>query len=296
VPIVLGVSNISFGLPDRLLLNRTYLNLAMAKGLDTPILNPLDQQMMDTILAFRVFNSNDQNALEYVAKHQEAKTHHTQKVARDTTVSLKDLVIEGRTKEVIAMVEKMLKAQVNAMDIVNQYLIPGLDIVGEQFEAGDAFLPNLIYAGEAVQAAFDLIKETLSSSDQQITKGTILLATVDGDVHDIGKNIVKVLLENYGYTIVDLGKNMPIEQILAAIKAHNIRLVGLSALMTTTVKNMGKAIQEIHKIDPKVSVMVGGAVLNPEYAQQIGADYYGKDAKTAVDIAKEYFNIKKESL
>jgi len=295
VPIVLGVSNISFGLPDRLLLNRTYLNLAMAKGLDTPILNPLDQQMMDTILAFRVFNSNDQNALEYVAKHQESNPNHAQKAERDK-VDLKDLVIEGRKKEVMVMVEKMLKEHVNSMDIVNHYLIPGLDVVGKQFESGDAFLPNLIYAGEAVQAAFDLIKETLSSADQQISKGKILLATVDGDVHDIGKNIVKVLLENYGYTIVDLGKNVPIEAILTAIKAHDIRLVGLSALMTTTVKNMGKAIQEIHKIDPKVSVMVGGAVLNPEYAQQIGADYYGKDAKTAVDIAKAYFNTKKESL
>ena len=287
VPTVLGISNISFGLPNRPLMNRTFLTAALTAGLTTPIMNPSDQEMMAAISAFRVLWGYDHSCRDYVASYQ---GHEAEGVKGDKTVALADLkslVVEGLKDEASEVTAELLKTMA-PLEIVDQYLIPGLDIVGEEFETGEAFLPNLIFAAETVQASFEVIKAHLGDQEQ-IVKGRILLATVSGDVHDIGKNILKVILENYGFEILDLGKDVPEDLLVETILKEEIRLVGLSALMTTTVKNMASAVERIHRDCPDVTVMVGGAVLNPEYADSIGADYYGKDAKAGVTIAQKIF-------
>ncbi|MDO4288511.1 MAG: homocysteine S-methyltransferase family protein [Eubacterium sp.] len=291
VPTVLGVSNISFGLPNRPLMNRTFLTAALTAGLNTPIMNPGDQEMMDAIAAFRALWSYDDSCRDYVAAYASAQGEADKKakdgVSEAALPDLKTMVVEGMEDEAVEATKTLLKT-LSPLEIVDQFLIPGLDVVGEQFETGEAFLPNLIFAAETVQAAFEVIKASLGDQEP-IVKGRIILATVAGDVHDIGKNILKVILENYGYEILDLGKDVPEETIVETVKAEGIRLVGLSALMTTTVKNMATAVESIHSQCPGVAVMVGGAVLNPEYAKSIGADFYGKDAKAGVSIAQGIF-------
>lgn len=288
VPTVLGVSNISFGLPNRELMNRTFLTMAFTAGLNTPIMNPADQGMMDVVASFRGLWGYDESCIQYVTKYNSKET--TAAAVEKKSGGLPDLrtmVVEGMKDEAAGATEELLKT-LDPMAVVNDYLIPGLDIVGEEFETGEAFLPNLIFAAEAVQRSFEIIKSQLSA-EEQIVKGRIVLATVSGDVHDIGKNILKVILENYGYEILDLGKDVETAKIIETVQKENIRLVGLSALMTTTVKNMAETVSQLHEHCPETAVMVGGAVLNAEYAADIGADYYGKDAKAGVNIAQDIF-------
>lgn len=292
VPTVLGVSNISFGLPDRELMNRTFLAMAFSAGLTAPIMNPCDRDMMGTVAAFRSLKGLDANCRDYVsqcgtAREAEPLSEEPGGPAAEAETDLVQIVVEGDKDAAKDATEKLLET-VEPLAIVNDYLIPGLDIVGAQFETGEAFLPNLIFAAETVQNAFEVIKGHLST-EEQLSKGTIILATVEGDVHDIGKNILKVILENYGYTILDLGKDVAADRIIDAVQAHRVRLVGLSALMTTTVKSMEAAIKAIKATCPETVVMVGGAVMNAEYARDIGADYYGKDAKAGVTIAQTVF-------
>ncbi|MGL4606556.1 MAG: homocysteine S-methyltransferase family protein [Eubacteriaceae bacterium] len=286
VPTVLGVSNISFGLPNRELLNRTFLSLALEEGLRNPIMNPGDQEMMDTIYGFRALYGFDEQCMDYANLYKAQKPKETENF-RNGVLSLKEMIIEGQSDLVSETTEKLLRMK-KPLDIINEDIIPGLDAVGDAFETGECFLPHLIFAAETAEKAFGVIKETMrKAGEKRISKGKILLATVEGDVHDIGKNILKVILENYGYEIIDLGKDVKAEKIMDGILRHNIHLVGLSALMTTTVKNMEKVVKEINANCPTTTVMVGGAVLNSEYAKAIGADYYGKDAREGANIARK---------
>lgn len=289
VPTVLGVSNISFGLPNRELLNRTFLGMALEAGLTTPIMNPGDKEMMDTINAFRALWGLDGQCIAYANRYKESSFGEPKIGADKKLLGLKEIIEEGLSDQAAAAT-RILLASREPLDIVNNEIVPALDAVGDAFETGECFLPHLIFAAETAQKAFEVIKETMQKAGQtQVAKGKIILATVEGDVHDIGKNILKVILENYGYEILDLGKDVKAETIIQMIKAQQIRLVGLSALMTTTVKNMEKIIKAIKNDCPETTIMVGGAVLNPEYAQTIGADYYGKDAREGAGIAKKVF-------
>lgn len=288
---VLGVSNISFGLPNRELLNRTFLTMCLNNGLSLPIVNPKSQDIMDTIRAFKVLNLEDleeKNYIEHFMVHKEEN-----KVVKSTDdLSLKDIIIKG-IKEDAKKATKLLLQSKTELEIVNEDLIPALDLVGDNYEKGRIFLPQLIGSAETVKNSFEILKENLNSNGgANISKGKIVLATVKGDIHDIGKNIVKVILENYGYEIIDLGRDVPIENVVEAAKEHKVKLVGLSALMTTTVKSMEATIQALRDNNLDCKVFVGGAVLNEDYAKMIKADFYAKDAKEAVEIAKKIFNRK----
>lgn len=290
---VLGVSNISFGLPNRELINHTFLALALENGLDLPIINPNISAMSGTVRAYRLLKSIDKNSREYIEAYNKEQGNK-EKSSTDTNekknVSL-EYAIENGLKNDGARITKELLNSIEPMDIVNKYLIPALDKAGDEFEKGKIFLPQLILSAEVAQAAFGVIKDYISSnSDESVSKGIIVIATVKGDIHDIGKNIVKVLLENYGYTVIDLGKDVDYQAVVDAVKKYDAKLVGLSALMTTTLVSMEKTIELIHENNLDCKIMVGGAVLTPEYAIHIGADYYSKDAKESVDIAKKVFN------
>lgn len=289
---VLGVSNISFGLPNRERINHTFLALALENGLDLPIINPNISAMSGTVRAYRLLKSIDKNSREYIEAYNneqgnKEKPLSDSREAKD--ISLEYAIENGLKNDGARITKELLKTN-EPMDIVNKSLIPALDKAGEQFEKGTIFLPQLILSAEVAQAAFGVIKDYISSkSDESVSKGIIVIATVKGDIHDIGKNIVKVLLENYGYTVVDLGKDVDYQAVVDAVKKYDAKLVGLSALMTTTLVSMEKTIELIHKNNLDCKIMVGGAVLTPDYAMQIGADYYSKDAKESVDIAKEVF-------
>lgn len=290
VKTTLGISNVSFGLPARENLNRTYLATALGAGLDAPIMDPLDPEMVATVKAFNVLWNNDEDSKEYIDSYGEVDTKPTQN--GESTRDLKKVIIDGIKEEVALAVRELLKDH-RGLEIVDNYLIPALDIVGERYEKGEVFLPQLILSAETVRKAFEVIKQDmLNSGDQAIEKGKIVLATVKGDVHDIGKNIVKTLLENYGFTVCDLGKDVDSQKIVAKVKEENVPLVGLSALMTTTVKNMEETIKTLRIACPECKVMVGGAVLNEDYANKIGADFYAKDAKGAVEIAETVFQAR----
>ena len=295
---VLGVSNISFGLPDRELLNHSFLLMAMEKGLDLPIINPNTESMMDAIRAFRVLANRDLQSADYIKTYKD-RPKVTKTVVASTTATetgestggqhpLMKAIKDGLLDETVSLTEKMLE-DTDPMEVVNTYLIPALDKTGELFEKGTLFLPQLLQAANAAQGAFEIVKKRLSkvSSDTDVVKGPIVIATVQGDIHDIGKNIVKVILENYGYQVIDLGRDVAPEEIVKVAKERQAPLVGLSALMTTTLKSMEETISQLTKEELGCKVMVGGAVLTPDYALKIGADYYAKDAKKAVDIAKE---------
>ncbi|MBC3900247.1 homocysteine methyltransferase [Acetobacterium malicum] len=289
VPTVLGVSNISFGLPNRELLNRTFLAMALEAGLTTPIMNPSDREMMDTITAFRALWGFDGQCIAYANAYKDSSFGQAKSDLERTALGLKEIIEDGLTDQAAGATAMLLETR-EPLDIVNNEIVPALDAVGDAFETGECFLPHLIFAAETAQKAFEVIKETMTRDGQaQVAKGKIVLATVEGDVHDIGKNILKVILENYGYEILDLGKDVKAETIIQTIRAEDIKLVGLSALMTTTVKNMQKIIVAIKADCPATTIMVGGAVLNPEYAKTIGADYYGKDAREGASIAKRVF-------
>ncbi len=307
---VLGVSNISFGLPNRVLVNHIFLTMALENGLDLPIINPNIEEMTGAVRAFKLLKGYDKNSVDFIG-HYAGKTFS--KIVIDSpkaadnanTVFNTDLnntqesklegeqlklyhaVLSGLKKEGADYTAKLLE-QVDAMVVINEVLIPALDKIGDDFEKGTLFLPQLIMSASVAQSAFEVIKNYMANSSvAPVSKGKIVIATVKGDVHDIGKNIVKVLLENYGYEVIDLGKDVPYQKVVDAIIEHNAKLVGLSALMTTTLVSMKETIQLIHDNHLDCKIMVGGAVLTPEYAKEIHADFYSKDAKESVDIAKK---------
>lgn len=289
VKTVLGVSNVSYGLPNRELINKVFFGAALYQGLDLPIINPLDREMMDTVLASNLLWNKDKGGQDYLGYNENITSKEKVGPRPTMDLSLGDIIIKGMREEAKTATSDLL-SQKEPLEIVNKYIIPALDLVGDRYEKGEIFLPQLIQSAETVKASFDILKERmLMDSTPDISNGKILLATVKGDIHDIGKNIVKVLLENYNYEIIDLGKDVAIEAVVEEALKHDIKLVGLSALMTTTVKSMEETISELKKANPEIKVMVGGAVLNQEYAHMIKADYYAKDAKGAVEIAKNVF-------
>ena len=291
VKTALGVSNVSFGLPNRPILNRSFLAMAMQAGLDAPIMNPNTEEMMQTVFAYKVLANQDVDSEKYIARYaNQIKTDAGAKpVSAEAEKNLKEIVIKGLKEEAKAKTKELIKVE-TGLEIVKNYLIPALDIVGKRFEKGEIFLPQLIQSAETVKKSFEVIKEKLEADgEEKITKGKIILATVKGDIHDIGKNIVKVVLENYGFDIIDLGKDVPVEKVVETAKKEGVKLVGLSALMTTTVISMKDTIEALRKEGVSCKVFVGGAVLNQEYADMIGADYYAKDAQESVKIAQEFF-------
>ena len=302
----LGVSNVSFGLPERPLLNATFLAAALGAGLDAPILNPGSARYRDTVNAYRVLNAQDAGSRRFIERYADwtdpyrahtapapASSGEGAPARRDTGAqvpepgesALQRLVISGRKGEVAACVRELLAAT-DPLAVINDELIPALDEVGARFEAGTYFLPQLMASAEAAGAGFDVIRAALPA-DAAASKGALCLATVKGDIHDIGKNIVRMLLENYGYRVYDLGRDVAPEDVLACVRAHDLKLVGLSALMTTTVKSMQETIELIHREEPEVRVFVGGAVLTAAYARAIGADFYAKDAAASARIAEQ---------
>ncbi len=283
---VLGVSNISFGLPNRELINRTFLSMALMKGLDLPIINPNVESMTGAVRAYRLLANHDKNSAEFIEIY--GNTAPAPKQAEKTSDHTLDYAIEkGLKNEARSITEKLLET-LNPMEVINDIIIPALDKAGTEFETGKIFLPQLILSAGVAQEAFEVLKARIAqNSDSTISKGKIVIATVKGDVHDIGKNIVKVLLENYGYDVIDLGKDVEYEAVLKAVQENDCHLVGLSALMTTTLGSMADTIKLLRDNNCDCKIMVGGAVLTPEYAEKIGADFYSKDAKQSVDIAKE---------
>lgn len=290
----LGVSNISFGLPERKHINESFLTQAMYCGLDFPIINPNISGMMDVISAFKVLSGEDVNSDKYIQRFSQVKDDAKAQAgaSADNSNTVNDIetaIIKGLKEQTKNIAVELLK-NYSEMDIINNMLIPALDIVGEQYEKQIIFLPQLINSANAACAAFDLIKERIAKmGGESVSKGKIVIATVKGDIHDIGKNIVKVILENYGYRMIDLGRDVAIEKVADVVEAEDIKLVGLSALMTTTLPAMKDTIEAVKKKAPDCKVWVGGAVLTKEYAMEIGADYYAKDARASVDIAKLVF-------
>lgn len=325
---VLGVSNVSFGLPQRGLVNATFLAAALAAGLDLPILNPLNARCRDTVEAWRVLNGQDRGAAAYVERYAGAPDPYAVRGASGAPEGVADagaaapegerspvagpdgaagmpvppaladaaeevramerLILTGRATPMAAATERLLEGH-DALDVIDGVFIPALDAVGERFERGEFFLPQLMSSAEAVKAGFDVVRSRQGEAAPTDDGKAIVLATVQGDIHDIGKNIVRMLLENYGYRVIDLGRDVAPERVVQAVREHGARLVGLSALMTTTVKAMEQTIALLHEQVPGTAVFVGGAVLTADYARVIGADYYGKDAAEAARIAERFF-------
>lgn len=290
----LGVSNISFGLPNRELVNRTFLTMALEEGLDLPIINPNVESMTGAVRAYRVLSGIDNNSVEFINAYNDAAPAVTS-APKNTEVDIFTAVYNGLKSEGAAVTKRLLDTT-DAMQIVNEMLIPALDRVGDDFEKNKIFLPQLIQSANTAQECFEVIKNHISkTSGSPVSKGKIILATVKGDIHDIGKNIVKVLLDNYGYTVVDLGRDVDPQLVVDTAVEQNIKMIGLSALMTTTLKSMEDTIKLIRQTKElqnpdgtsKCVVFVGGAVLTEDYAMKIGADYYCKDAKESVDTAKK---------
>lgn len=346
---ILGVSNISFGLPRRDIVNSRFLSMALQSGLSACIINPLSEPMMDSFRAYRALAGFDENSLEYIEHYssesalktdaidqkkaaeindalaiaqnailraaaiakgesvpssvssalaglkvsEEEKKNESEKVDNSEKQKLIDVICKGFKDQAGEITKELLKTM-QAVEIIDDCIVKALDSVGKDFESGKKFLPQLLLSADTVSKSFAVIKESLASSgNTEESKGKIVIATVEGDIHDIGKNIVKAMLENYGYTVLDLGKNVPAEEVVRVVIEENIKLVGLSALMTTTVANMEKTIKMLHeelsKIGRECKIMAGGAVLTEDYARKIGADYYAKDAMASVNIAKEVF-------
>lgn len=293
---ILGVSNISFGLPCRGYLNTTFLTMAMAAGLDLAIMNPNTPEMMAAVRAYRVLTAQDSQSRDYVAVYADVQIQTQQvsktAVAESPSAAAGDALFEAVRRGLKAEAHEAARQALSTrepLDVVNASLIPALDVVGDGFEKGTIFLPQLLQAATAAQAAFEVVKEKIAAQGQPQTagKGKIVVATVKGDVHDIGKNIVRVILENYGYDVLDLGRDVPPERVVEAVRTTGARLVGLSALMTTTVPNMKATIDALHQAKLPCQVWVGGAVLTPSFAKEIGADFYCKDAKASADLAKQ---------
>ena len=303
---VLGVSNISFGLPCRTYLNTTFLTMAMYAGLDLAIMNPSSEEMMAAVYAYNVLTNRDKQSTKYIERFADrvpASTALAQAAKAAPAASAAEAELTGPYAALMKAVEKGLKgdaaahtrallAEKQPLEVVDEALIPALDIVGAKYEKGTLFLPQLLQAASAAQSAFEEIKTAIAQKGEgSASKGRIVLATVKGDVHDIGKNIVRVILENYGFEVLDLGRDVPVETVVDTVREKDVHLVGLSALMTTTLKSMEETIAALHKAGLDCKIMVGGAVLTPEYAEKIGADWYAKDAKRSADIAKEFFGV-----
>lgn len=334
---VLGVSNVSFGLPARPLVNSTFLAAAFGAGLDMPILNPLNARYRDTVATFRILNGQDTGCRAFleayanasdpyeVAANPAASSAVTSREggaspaptkgipssypipvtgafadAVETVAHLAECVLEGRSAPVAVATERLLETH-DGLAVINDVFVPVLDVVGQKYDEGTFFLPQLMASAEAVKAGFDLIRDRAraASANATPTEGArvladadraIIVATVQGDIHDIGKNIVKMLLENYGFTVIDLGRDVAPEAIVAAARDTGARLIGLSALMTTTVGAMERTIALVHEQLPGVAVMVGGAVITQEFAEQIGADFYAKDAAASTRVASAFFD------
>ena len=301
---VLGVSNISFGLPCRPYLNTAFLTMAMYAGLDLAIMNPASEEMMGAVYAYGVLSGRDKQSGRYIARYagrtmpsQASQPAAPQASAPEETSAggpyapLMKAVEQGLKGEAAAHTRALLAGH-EPLDLVDHALIPALDAVGAGYEKGTLFLPQLLQSASAAQAAFEEIKAAVAKNGASgASKGKIVLATVKGDVHDIGKNIVRVILENYGFEVLDLGRDVPPEKVVEAVRESGARLVGLSALMTTTLKSMAETIEALHKAKLDCKVMVGGAVLTERYALEIGADWYAKDAKRSADIAKEFYHV-----
>lgn len=281
---VLGVSNISFGLPSRPVINSNFYTMAMQNGLSAGIINPMSEDMMRSYYSYCALMNYDENFEEYIGKYSNQTSVSTVKV---TELTLRSAIEKGLKEEAHHAARKMIETK-EPLAIINEEMIPALDYVGKGFEQGTVFLPQLLMSADAAKIAFAVLKDELAKTgnDEQ-KKEKIILATVKGDIHDIGKNIVKVLLENYSFDVIDLGKDVAPETIAETAVKENVMLVGLSALMTTTVVSMEETIKLLHKMKPECKVMVGGAVLNQEYADMIGADFYGKDAMQSVYYAQE---------
>ena len=303
---VLGVSNISFGLPCRTYLNTTFLTMAMYAGLDLAIMNPSSEEMMAAVYAYNVLTNRDKQSTKYIERFADrvpASTALAQAAKAAPAASAAEAELTGPYAALMKAVEKGLKgdaaahtrallAEKQPLEVVDEALIPALDIVGAKYEKGTLFLPQLLQAASAAQSAFEEIKTAIAQKGEgSASKGRIVLATVKGDVHDIGKNIVRVILENYGFEVLDLGRDVPVETVVNTVREKDVHLVGLSALMTTTLKSMEETIAALHAAKLDCKIMVGGAVLTPEYAEKIGADWYAKDAKRSADIAKEFFGV-----
>lgn len=286
---VLGVSNISFGLPNRELINCNFLAAAMNSGLDLPIINPNVASMSGAVRAYRLLSGYDKGGADFIAAYAE----DTQKPAAAAVqqLDIATAVASGLKAECAAAAEKLLADNTDPMAVINEHLIPALDTAGDNFEKGKIFLPQLIQSAGAAQSAFDVIKKHIADKGgESESRGRVVLATVKGDIHDIGKNIVKTLLENYGFEVIDLGKDVDYQAVVDAAIKYDVRLVGLSALMTTTLKSMEGTISLLRENNVNCRIVVGGAVLTPEYAEKIGADFYAKDAKETVDIAKRVYS------
>lgn len=308
---VLGVSNISFGLPQREIINAAFFSMAMDAGLSAGIINPNAALMRQAYDTYCVLGGFDSQCRDYIEKYAAMQIKVVSDVAGGTgtggaagaaataekgIISLKDCIVKGLKEPAFRATKELLeddgtgKPKKGTMEIINEDLVPALDLVGQGFEKGTMFLPQLLMSAEAAKAGFEAIKEYVASQGvAQEKKGTIVIATVKGDIHDIGKNIVKVLLENYGYDVIDLGKDVPPETVVEAVKESHAPLVGLSALMTTTVESMEETIRQLRREVPECRIMVGGAVLTQEYADMIGADFYGKDAMQSVYYAERLF-------
>ena len=287
---VLGVSNVSFGLPGREAINAAFLAAALGAGLDAAILNPLSARYREVLDIYRVLNDEDKNAEDYIGKHATDDKKAAPKTTAETEgLSLAQIIEQGRKAQSAAAVKKLL-CEMPPVKIIDNEFIPALNRVGKRFERGEIFLPQLMQSAGAVQNGFAVIKDYMQNSGEvRESKGKILLATVHGDIHDIGKNIVGMMLESYGFDVIDLGKDVPAGAVVGAIKQHNVKLVGLSALMTTTVKSMKDTIAMARAEGLDCSFIVGGAVLNEEYTSYVGAEFYAKDAMESVAIANRFF-------
>ncbi len=305
---VLGCSNVSFGLPNRPLINKTFMSMALYAGLDLPIMNPLDKDLMSTVDAYEVLSFKDPGSTRYIERHAADQSAAAPAVSASATsaapsaassretsaavksgrnadeMSLQEMVVSGMK----AQIEEKTRSELlsfSAMQIINDQLIPGLNEVGKKYETGYLFLPQLILSAETTKLAFAVLKETFTAAEHEQAKGPILVATVQGDIHDIGKNIVRVVLESYGYQVIDLGKDVPVETVVDAFLKYKPKMIGLSALMTTTVYYMEKTISRLKEYPDICPIWVGGAVLTPDVAREIGADYYTRDALESVELA-----------
>ena len=280
---VLGVSNISLGLPSRMIINSVFFSMALDRGLNAAIINPNNEDMMRSYISFRTLSNMDEKCMDYIDKYGSEKRKVS--VKKEGLMSLEESIVKGmKERAKTAVLGELDKNE--PLEIINKKLIPSLDIVGKGFEEGTIFLPQLLMSAEAAKAAFNEVKNHLVKSGQKEEKiGKIVIATVKGDIHDIGKNIVKVLLENYGYDVIDLGKDVDPDLIVDTVIKEDVKLVGLSALMTTTVPSMEETIKKLNKKVPNCKVFVGGAVLTKDYAKTINADYYAKDAMASVAYA-----------
>ena len=298
---ILGVSNISFGLPCRAYLNTIFLTLALDAGLDLAIMDPASPEMMAAISAYAVLSGRDRQCAAYIDRYA-GRVPAASTLARMMESVPKSAPPQGAYGALLKAVEQGLRGEsaalthqllekVPPLTVVDEALIPALDAVGGKYERGQLFLPQLLQAASAAQSAFEEIRAAMAKDGSAADKGRIVLATVKGDVHDIGKNIVKVILENYGFEVIDLGRDVPVETVVDTVREKHVHLVGLSALMTTTLKSMEETIAALHEAHLDCKVMTGGAVLTADYAKKIGADYYAKDAKQSADIAKVFFRV-----